>query len=160
MTIRSSSEWKLITASRPPGRSISTRRRQRRLERAELVVDRDPQRLEDALGGMPVAEPRGRGDRRLDRVDELARPLERLLRAAGGRSRGRSGGRSAPRRSGGRSARARARSASFTSSRAEYVRGRVHPHVERRVGRVREPALGPVELHARDAEVEQDGVGA
>ena len=37
--------------------------------------------------------------------------------------------------------------------------GRVHPHVERRVGRVGEPALGPVELHRGDAEVEQDRVG-
>jgi len=40
------------------------------------------------------------------------------------------------------------------------VRGRVHAHVQRRVGRIREPALGPVELHARDAEVEEDRVGA
>ena len=34
----------------------------------------------------------------------------------------------------------------------------VHPHVERRVGSVGEPALGPVELHRGDAEVEQDRV--
>ena len=34
----------------------------------------------------------------------------------------------------------------------------IHAHVERRVDGVRESALGPVELHARDAEVEQDGV--
>ena len=37
---------------------------------------------------------------------------------------------------------------------------RVHPHVERRVGRVREAALGPVDLHRRDAEIEQDRVRA
>ena len=37
--------------------------------------------------------------------------------------------------------------------------GAVHPHVERRVGGVREAALRPVELHRRDAEVEQDRVG-
>ena len=35
----------------------------------------------------------------------------------------------------------------------------VHAHVERRIGRVREAALGPVDLHARDAEVEEDRVG-
>ena len=34
----------------------------------------------------------------------------------------------------------------------------VHPHVERRVLRVREAALDPVELQRRDAEVEQDAV--
>src|SRR5439155_8606681 len=55
------------------------RRRQRGLERSELLVDRDPQRLEDALRRMPVAEPRRRGNRRPDRLDEIARPLERLL---------------------------------------------------------------------------------
>ena len=36
----------------------------------------------------------------------------------------------------------------------------IHPHVERRVGGVREASFGPVELHARDAEVEQDRVSA
>ncbi len=48
--------------------------------------------------------------------------------------------------------------ASLTSSAAVSSRGRVHAHVERRVGRVRETALRPVDLHARDAEVEQDRV--
>jgi hypothetical protein len=36
--------------------------------------------------------------------------------------------------------------------------GLVHPHVQRRVLRVREPAVGRVELQRRDAEVEQDPV--
>ena len=59
------------------------RRRQRALERAELVVDLDAQRLEDALCRMALTEPGRRGDRRLDRLDELARALERAaLRAA------------------------------------------------------------------------------
>ena len=58
------------------------RRGQRALERAELVVDLDPQRLEDALGGVPLAEARRRRDRLLDRLDEVAGALERLLRAA------------------------------------------------------------------------------
>ena len=49
---------------------------------------------------------------------------------------------------------------SLTTSRAVSSCERVHPHVERRVGRVREAALRPVELHGRDAEVEQDRVGA
>ena len=55
---------------------------QRGLERAELVVDGDPQRLEDALGGMAVAEAGRRRDRGLDRLDELAGALERLLAPA------------------------------------------------------------------------------
>ena len=38
--------------------------------------------------------------------------------------------------------------------------GRIHAHVERRVGGVREAALGLVDLHRRHAEVEQDRVGA
>ena len=37
---------------------------------------------------------------------------------------------------------------------------RVHAHVERRVGGVRETALRSIDLHRRDAEVEQDRVGA
>ena len=38
------------------------------------------------------------------------------------------------------------------------VGGAIHAHVERNVGRVREAAVGMVELHRRDAEVEQDRV--
>ena len=38
--------------------------------------------------------------------------------------------------------------------------GRIHAHVERRVGRVREAALGAVDLHRREAEVEQHGIRA
>src|SRR6185295_9429044 len=39
------------------------------------------------------------------------------------------------------------------------VRRRVHPHVERRVSRIGEATLRPVDLHRRNAEVEQDRVG-
>src|SRR5262249_8230908 len=52
------------------------------LERAELVVDRDAERLEDAFCGMAVAEARGGRNGRLDRLDEVARPLEGFLPAA------------------------------------------------------------------------------
>ena len=45
------------------GRSSSQAQRQRRVELAELVVDRDAQRLEGALGGVAAGEARGRGDR-------------------------------------------------------------------------------------------------
>src|SRR3954447_2830910 len=47
------------------------RRRERGLERAELVVDRDAQRLEDPLRRMAFAEPRRSRDRRSDGLDEV-----------------------------------------------------------------------------------------
>src|SRR5207245_5015795 len=54
------------------------RRGERRLERVELLVDRDPQGLEDALRRMALAEAGRRRDRRLDRVDQVGAALERL----------------------------------------------------------------------------------
>src|SRR5919198_1507150 len=56
--------------------------RQCGFQRAELIVHGDPQRLEDTFGGMAVAETRGRGDRSLDRLHELAGALKRPLAAA------------------------------------------------------------------------------
>ena len=41
------------------------------LESAKLVVDGDPERLEDPPGRMPVPEPGRRRDRGLDRLHEL-----------------------------------------------------------------------------------------
>src|SRR5579859_8163166 len=64
-----------------PGPQHLERRRQCRLERAELVVDGDPESLKDALGGMTLAEPHRSGHRGPDRLHEVARPLERLLLA-------------------------------------------------------------------------------
>src|SRR5882724_8565994 len=55
---------------------------QRGLERAELVVHRNPQRLEHALGGMPVAEAGRSRNRSLDCLDEVARSFERLFLTA------------------------------------------------------------------------------
>ena len=158
-TIRSSSEWKLMTASAPARPEHLDRRRQRSLESAELVVHGDPERLEHTPRRVAVAEaPRGR-DASADRVDELRRALVGPLRAAADDG-----------------ARDLAREALLAVA-AEQLgelalvglvdevagrerRGRIHAHVERRVDRVREPALGPVDLHARDAEVEQDRVRA
>ena len=110
-TRRSSSEWKEIAASRPPVAQQVPGQRQRAVERVELVVHGDPDRLEDALGRVPAAEaaPHGGRQRGLDRRDQLAGRLDRRARRAGARSRARSGARSAPRRSAGRAARAGAR---------------------------------------------------
>ena len=133
------------------------RRRERCFERAELVVDRDPQRLEDTLGGMAVAEAGGRRDRLLDRVGEVGRPLERPLGAAADDR-----PRDLPRVALLAEALEDQRELALVGlvhelARRELGRG-VHAHVERRVGGVREAALRPVELHRRDAEVEQDCV--
>ena len=49
----------------PTGPQHRDRSGQRRLELAELVVDGDPERLEDALGGMTLAEPGRRRDRQV-----------------------------------------------------------------------------------------------
>ena len=108
---------------------------------------------------MPVTETGGSGDRRLDRVDELGRPLDRLpVPAACDR----------PRDLPGEALLAvpaedllQLALAGLVDELAGGVLGRrVHPHVERRVGRVREAALGPVELHRGHPEVEEDRVGA
>src|ERR671934_161454 len=106
-----------------------------------------------------VAEPGRRRNRPLDRLDELARALERVLAAAPGDRPGDLAG------------------VSLLAVLAEdpcqlalrrlvhqlpggVVGGRIHAHVERRVSGVGEPALGSVDLHRRDAEVEEDRVRA
>ena len=159
-TIRSSSEWKLMTAMPPAGPEHLERGGKTRLERLELVVHLDPQRLEHPLRRMPLAEPCRRRDRRTDDVDELPGPLDGLLARGGARC---------PRAIW----RAYRSSPYFrkivSSSRSSYVAThvrrallvrRVHAHVERRVGRIREATLGAIDLHRREAEVEQHRVRA
>ena len=75
------------------------RARERGVELAELVVDRDADGLEGALRRVPAGEAGRRGDRGRDRVDELERGRRAARARGGGRSRARSGRRSAPRRS-------------------------------------------------------------
>ena len=64
LTMRSSSEWKVMTTTRPPTASASSAAGQRPLQGAELVVDLDAQRLERALGRVAAGAPGGGGDRR------------------------------------------------------------------------------------------------
>ena len=127
---------------------------QRALERLQLVVDRDPDRLEHASRRVPGGELRRRGDRALDRVDQLGRGLDRRRAGGGARSRARCRARSAPRRTRGRSRASRASGHSFTTVRASSSCGGVHAHVERRVVGVGEAALARVHLHRGDAEVQ------
>ncbi len=81
MTIRSSSEWKVTTTSRPPGFSDALGRKQRLRQLAELVVDEDAQRLEDAGRRMDLVLHLARRDD-LDQAGKVARRLERLFGAA------------------------------------------------------------------------------
>ena len=64
-TRRSSSEWKEIAREPAAVAQQLPGQRQRAVERAELVVHRDPDRLEDALGRVAAAEaaPRGAASR-------------------------------------------------------------------------------------------------
>ena len=56
LTRRSSSEWNEIAAEPAARAQHLPGRGQRAVERAELVVHGDADRLEDALGGMAAAE--------------------------------------------------------------------------------------------------------
>ena len=131
--------------------------RQRGIELAELVVDGDPQSLEDALGGMPAREARGRRDRLRDDVDELDRRGDRLAGALAGDRAGDLAG--------------VALFAEVAEDRLEVARlglvdelvraaleVGVHAHVQGRVVGVGEPARPRVDLHRRHAEVQQDDV--
>ena len=107
---------------------------------------------------MPLAEAHRGRDRGADDVDELPRPLDRSLAAAPHYATCDLTGvplLSIP-------AEDRLELpfvvARQHSGRARLVRG-IHAHVERRVGRVREAALGPVDLHRGEAEVEEHRVG-
>src|SRR5207244_10136640 len=122
------------------------RGRQRGLEGAELVVDGNPERLEHALGGMTVSKAGRSRNRRLDRLDEVARPLERiLLPAPDDRLRDLprvpllavtlENGREVPFRG------------LVDDSRGAHLGGGIHTHVEWRVSRVREAAFGTIDLH-------------
>src|SRR5579885_207787 len=108
---------------------------------------------------MSLAEPGRRRDRGADDVDELARGSQRRL--------------APPAHDGPRDLARVALLAEAVEDVGELALARlvhqvlcrqigagIHAHVERRVDRVREAALGPVELHRRDAEVEEDRVRA
>ena len=81
LTMRSSSEWKVTTTSRPPGRRTRSAACERPHQLAELVVDGDAQRLErraspDGASGSAPARRAG------DELGELRRGLRTGCRAA------------------------------------------------------------------------------
>ena len=78
LTRRSSSEWKLMIAARPPGARTSGSSVKRGVEVAELVVDHDPQGLEDAGRRVDGAVPESPGDALADQLGELPGGPDRL----------------------------------------------------------------------------------
>ena len=153
--MRSSSEWKVTTTSRPPGFSALLGCKQRLRQFAELVVDEDAQRLEHARGGMDLVLGLARRHD-LDQASEIARRLERLfgttlfdgmrdarrllLFAEKDEDADEIGNLGAIDDVGGRDAACR------------------HPHVERAVLLKGKSALRLVDLHRRDADIEDDAI--
>jgi len=131
---------------------------QRRVELGELVVDRDADRLERALCRVAAAEARRRGNRGRDDVDELVRCLDRLARA-GAHDRAGDLRRVALLTQLAQDARELALVPRVHHGRRVELLVGIHPHVQRRVPRVGEAALGGVDLHRGHPEVEVDHVG-
>ncbi len=129
-------------------------RRNRVCEHVELRIHLDAQRLEHALGRVTGALRRC-GRRRDQDLDELAGARDRLLLTRVDDEAGVAAGELLL-------------AVAFEDAAevalavgGDHVSGGdtlrlIHPHVERGVLRIREPALGLVELQGRDAEIEQD----
>ena len=156
LTRRSSSDWYDMTTMRPPTASTSSAAGIARLEHRQLGIDLDAQRLEHALGGVPRPL-RGIRRRSDEDLDQAARPVDRPLGACrddGPRVAARELLLAVPLED--------APQLSFAVGREDVGGGHagrlVHAHVEGRILRVRESAVGDVELQRRDAEVEQDAV--
>ena len=160
LTRRSSSEWKVSAAMRPPifvdapassGSASSSW--------VQLAVDRDPDRLERALGRVAAGEAGGRGDRGGDRVVELE-GRRQLLAAAAADDLARDPVREALLAVLAQRARDPAAVPGVDDLERRELLARVHAHVERRVVGVGEPALAVVDLHRAHAQVHVDEVRA
>ncbi len=135
------------------------RERQRPVELVELVVDGDSQCLEGALGGMAAGEARRCRKRRVDRLDELERRLDRRLRAPAHDCTGDRAGVALLAEVAQRARQAPLVPRAHDLPRAQLLR-RIHPHVERGLIRIGEPALTRVYLHRGHTKVEIRRVGA
>jgi hypothetical protein len=129
------------------------------VELPELVVDRDADGLEDALGRMAGGEPGGDGHGVGHDLDELVGRLERRL---GARPDERAGDRP---RVALLAVVAEQRGQAALVPLVDHVGGGevvvgIHAHVQRRVVRIGEPALARVDLYGGHAQVEVDEVGA
>ena len=129
--------------------------KQRTGELAELIIDEDAQRLEDAGGRVDLVL-RIAADMRLDGIGKVERALERALLAPP-LDHPRDAARMPLLAEEAEDAReiARLEAVDHVGSRRA---GLGHAHVERPVGAEGEAAIGLVELHRRDADVEHDAV--
>ena len=155
LTMRSSSEWKVTTASRPPSAQHRLGGEERARELAQFVVDGDAQGLKAARRRVRQFARFGRSDT-LDHLGELQGGAIRRRRPVGDDGAG-----DAP------------RGALFAIVIEDVGDGLLvllgedvgrgaalvlHAHVERRVVAQGEAARGFVELHGGDADVEHDAV--
>ena len=155
LTMRSSSEWKETTTSRPPGLSTRFGRGEAVRQLGKLLVHENAQRLEGARRRMDRA--RARRAPRRPRSRPARGWCDRPSAGARPRWRARPRGHGAPRPSVEMMvARSRSDAGATTSAARRPVAA--HAHVERAVEAEGEAALGLVELHGRDAEVEHDAV--
>ncbi len=152
--MRSSSEWKVTTASRPPGRSSRSAAASALRQFVQFLVDRDAQRLKRPRGRMDFADScrRGAGDD----FAPAGRGQNRRLGALGDDGAGDS-----PRgallaikiKDVGERLRLQ-----FIDQIGGAAPGPLHAHVERPVEAEGKAALRLVELHRRHADVERDSV--
>ena len=126
-------------------------------QRLQLGVDRDAQRLEGALGRVTAGASGRRRDRLVEQFDELTGRRERRAGATAHDERGDTA-REALLAELAQQPRQRLLVVGVQDLRRGQLGFRVHPHVQWRVGRIGEAALGTVELHRRHAEIEQDRV--
>ena len=140
-----------MTAHTPPTARCSRAAGRAGAQLAQLVVDLDPQGLEDPAGRMPLPAHRGRDRGRHD-VGQLTGRREWTGPHDGPSDAPRETALSVLTEQRGE----RVLREAVHQVRRRHPGGRVHPHVEWPVGAEREAPLGTVELGRADAEVEQD----
>ena len=152
LTARSSREWKLITARRPPGLSTPSARRKTALELPEFIVDEHAQGLESAGGGVLAGLARPYGAR--DQGGERRGAREGLLAARRDDRLGH-----APRETflaeGGDHLAYLVDARPSEPCRDGFAARRVHTHIDRAVSAETEAAPRIIELRRGNAEIEE-----
>ena len=149
LTMRSSSEWKVMTASRAAGIQAADRSLHHAADGAELIVDGDADGLKASLCRVLLFAQRLRGHGRADDVHQLQRRFDRVPSRARGRWLRRSAVHSAPRRNHRECGRSSPCGQVLTTSPAVSTSSVIHAHIERRVRHVGKAARSIVELRRR-----------
>ncbi len=155
LTMRSSSEWKLTTTSRPPGFRMRSAANSARASSTQLVIDEDAQCLEHTRGGMDLVAGLA-ADMRFDGVGKVERALERPLLPPRFDHAGDAAGMPlfAEKIEDARQI-ARLETVDDIGGRQALLR---HAHVERPVEAEGKAALRLVKLHGRHADIQHDAV--